>query len=538
MPRDYNPDDGRFYGPMTIADIFADSVRDTIASRRAAEKDNMLAAEFQARQEEQAWENENVRPIKLAEAKLRQDTARAQLDAARFKLEHDRRTVNAGSAMAATYNAAEAEVESLLNGDAPGSTGTGAPVLPGAPAPPDSPAGDGSLFPAAITPAGPAANDPNLPTPDPAAAPDPNILLEPNQPVGPNPPAAPMPAVPAPGNPVPMPAVTPPDLSAPPVAAPPAPPADPEAQRHATNYERLRKLKALERTLPRGSPQRSRIALYEQGLMEDGGFQTWARTEADKAEVADVERTLPVAMVYSAPDKLKAFAAYHPTFNVTFDTTNADAPPVMTDAVSGKPLPAWKVKALKQAWDGFQYKPGMALPPVRSSPLPGLGGAGYVPFNAMAVPQAAALAPKPTLQELQSQGLQSLKPPAETGALPWYRQGGTVEQANQQWTQLKAIVPTVVPIDPARELPVAAAVHSSGLDALPEDLAKKLETQITGRDRPGGINGTVVMADEVARAWAADVLRKNGYLDAIGKPVQGTAVASEALKKVTGAWEK
>lgn len=415
MPRDYNPDDGRYSGPMDIANIFADSVRDTINDRRNAQKDQMEQAKFQADMQQQAWENENVRPIKLAEARLQQQTQQAQLDSAKFKLEAERRGIATGRALAHTYNAAEEEVEALLYGPqgnpkgpvltpdgSYGSAYTGADVSD-----PNDPAlKELASSVAAGESGGPMpgegpdtlANQSDLPiAPDPAAAPDPGILLNPQTPVAPNP-SGPPPAPKAMPEPV-----APPVAASNTDAAPSSSPivrqalqqretktrTDLEASAHEANYQKLQTLLQKRAQLPRNSPLKAGIDQFQANLLGDPKFQGWVKTEQEKAETYELQQTLPATIAYTNPDKARVFSAYYPTFKFTIIEPMDGSRPTMVDAITGNPFPGWKLKALKQAWDGFQYKPGMPLPP-RQTPLPGLGAPGLTPQNILMVPNAAA----------------------------------------------------------------------------------------------------------------------------------------------------
>lgn len=316
MPRDYNPDDGRYSGPMDIANIFADSVRDTINDRRNAQKDQMEQAKFQADMQQQAWENENVRPIKLAEARLQQQTQQAQLDSAKFKLEAERRGIATGRALAHTYNAAEEEVEALLYGPqgnpkgpvltpdgSYGSAYTGADVSD-----PNDPAlKELASSVAAGESGGPMpgegpdtlANQSDLPiAPDPAAAPDPGILLNPQTPVAPNP-SGPPPAPKAMPEPV-----APPVAASNTDAAPSASPivrqalqqretktrTDTEASAHEANYQKLQTLLQKRAQLPRNSPLKAGIDQFQANLLGDPKFKGGSRLSRKKRRPMNCSR--------------------------------------------------------------------------------------------------------------------------------------------------------------------------------------------------------------------------------------------------------
>jgi hypothetical protein len=566
MPRDYNPDDGRYSGPMDIANIFADSVRNTINDRRNREKDQMEQAKFQADMQQQAWENENVRPIKLAEARLQQQTQQAQLDSAKFKLESERRGIATGRALAHTYNAAEEEVEALLYGPqgnpkgpvltpdgSYGSAYTDADVSD-----PNAPVLQGLQSSLAAWEAGnpmpgagpdPIANESDLPVGfDPAAAPDPGILLNPDTPVAPNP-SGPPPAPKAMPEPVAPPA-------APPDAAPSTSPivrqalqqratktaADMDASAHEANYQKLQTLLQKRAQLPRNSPLKAGIDQFQANLLGDPKFQGWVRSEKEKAEVYDLQRTLPAAMAFTNPDKRRVFDAYYPTFTYAIIEPPDGTPPFMVDKLTGKPFPGWKVKALKKAWDEFQYKPNMPLPP-RQTPLPGLGAPGLTPQNILMVPNAAAPSP----------------PPAVPLSLGQKKAAVANAPINAQWDVFKANAVSKIPaVFSNDEVPsVVQSIRLGERDILAAELLKKGSDLVEEKEVPvysgysmSGMGGGAATGSE-KKAVFKQIKAPNGeMMDAFdvlklaagpapAAPAAPTAIQpSQKAQKKVESWEK
>lgn len=426
MARDYNPDDGGYSGPMKIADIFAGAVRDTIESRKAAEKTNLdvmanqqandlRTRELEQRKELAVLELDQRQRLQSEELGLRREEMgnrmannEAELAIRREALAADKLRIEA-SVLGTRSQRAKAEailantrMAASLLGITPPAEGEGAPA---AAAPGTYTTGDNDVsspnapalkalqdslaagMSGAPMPGGPDANDPTLPgSPDPRAAADPGILLDPSKPVAPMPGASPS-AVP----PAPMPGAegaTGPAGPAAPGASilPPAPTAPEDDAEYRLKLKRLLAMKRLAKDP--NTPVDYQIKLEEEAirLEQDPAFAMQVKNHAAKIQLAQDKQVLPTAIFASSADKQIAFGATFPHLRFAITAPGEDVPKMVKP--DGSPIGDAEFKVIKAAWDQFEFKPGQAIPKVTTSPF------GFTPpAPATSTPPGAAAPP-------------------------------------------------------------------------------------------------------------------------------------------------
>jgi len=302
-----------------------------------------------------------------------------------------------------------------------------------------------------------------------------------------------------------------------------------DASAHEANYQKLQTLLQKRAQLPRNSPLKAGIDQFQANLLGDPKFQGWVKTEQEKAETYELQQTLPAAIAFTNPDKTRIFSAYYPTFKFKIIEPMDGGRPTMVDAITGNPFPGWKLKALKQAWEGFQYKPGMPLPPGQT-PLPGLGAPGLgapglTPQNILMVPNAAAPSP----------------PPAVPLSLGQKKAAVANAPINAQWDAFKANAVSKIPaVFSSDEVPsVVQSIRLGERDILAAELLKKGSDLVEEKEVPvysgysmGGMGGRAATGSEKIAVFKQIKAPNGEMMDAFDvlKLAAGPAPAAPAPK--------
>lgn len=517
MARDYTPNDGGYVGPMTIANIFADGIRETIEDRKQAEKQNLAVManqqdndlrrdELAQRKELQEAELNQRRELHGEEMGLRRDELKnrmsnnsAELEIQRQRLAAERLRIEA-STLGTKAQRAKAEaimgntrmaagllgVE--LEGDAAKEFGAAfsdsdvtdpnsaalkalddsvAAGISGARMPGEPPLAVPGV-------AQPVANEPSLPE-SPDAPLEPGSLLDPAPDVGARGetgargPEAPAPSLPSP----------------------------PAAEEDAEYRLKLKKLLAMKKLAKDpNTPVNYQIQLEEQAmrLESDPDFAMQVKNHAAKIKLAEERQALPTVIFASPVEKQRAFNATYPHLKFAITEPGEEAPQLLR--IDGTPIPDAEFRIIKSAWDQFEFKPGMVVKPV-SGPTPfGVP----VPKQAPATPPAVSPPPRPGI-----------------GILP------KVDNAPAQrfWTEGKEQASRLAKLADATDEELQALATGDGLRSdlgfaasrpFSEALAKKIAPLFKmppGADKPEikGRSGEVTPEDFI-RAAAADELRR------------------------------
>ena len=521
MPRDYTPDDGGYAGPMTVANIFADGIRQTIEDRKAAERQNL--AVMQNQQDNDLRVRELAQRKELAEMELtqRREIQGFELGLRREELNNRMASNSAELALKREQLAAEkmrleasmlgtrtqrAKAEAMLNNtrmaagllgvttdygqgyleadvndpasaalrelDASVEAGMKGGPMPGETGATPAAAGNVPL------------NETDLPT-NPGGPIQPGELLSPpatgsEGSAGPAGPAAPAPA-----------------LALPLPAAP---------EEDADYRLKLRKVLAMQKLAKDPhTPIDYQIKLEEEArrIQDDPAFAMQVKNHAAKIKLAEERQNLPTTIFAAPVDKQKAFSATYPHLKFSITAPGEESPKLLRP--DGSPVPDAEFRVIKSAWDQFEYKPGMVIPKPSG---------GVTPFGPPVRP-AAAMAPaapsgpvRPSLDELAKTGIAKINPALAPVAPP---------EVMQEWTALKNTAGEIIGAAPEDRVAIAAAIYKNGATAvLTRDKAARLNQEFALRKRPGGTGGfteTYVSPDEAARNWAGDVLRQAGFTD-------------------------
>jgi hypothetical protein len=525
MPRDYTPDDGGYAGPMTVANIFADGIRQTIEDRKAAERQNL--AVLQNTQDNDLRVRELAQRKELAEMELtqRREIQGSELGLRREELNNRMASNSAELALKREQLAAEtmrleasmlgtrtqrAKAEAMLNNTRMAAGLLGVPPAEGAAAADygaayrDADVNDSGSAALRELDASVAAGMSGGPMPgEPAATTrgvpwgEADLPGDPGQPIDPgsllSPPAAGSEGVSGPaGTAAPAPAL--------PVPLPAAPEED------ADYRLKLRKVLAMQKLAKDPhTPIDYQIKLEEEAkrIQDDPAFAMQVKNHAAKIKLAEERQNLPTTIFASPVDKQRAFSATYPHLKFSITAPGEEIPQLLRP--DGSPVPDAEFRVIKSAWDQFEYKPGMAIPKPGGGVTP--FGPPVMPSTAMA-PAAPAGPVRPSLDELAKTGIAKINPALAPVAPP---------EVMQEWTALKNTAGEIIGAAPEDRVAIAAAIYKNGATAvLTRDKAARLNQEFTARKRPGGTGGfteTYVSPDEAARNWAADVLRQAGFTD-------------------------